>query len=148
MSAAAWLMVRFQAERAPEDLDQAIAVWTGLMETDAGALAAANLGRALLARHALSGDPEDLHDGRELLGMASVGMRRPSGAADVELALKAARLTVPDLDWLVETRCCARRRSPRRPPRASGPTWPPGRTADHRRRPSPRAGSSRRASTR
>jgi len=62
-----------------------------LLETDAGALAAANLGRALLTRHELSGDPEDLDLGRELLGIASVGMRQDHPAlADVQHALRAA----------------------------------------------------------
>ena len=91
MSAAAWLLVRFQTERRREDLDEAISGWTGLLETDAGALAAANLGRALLTRHELSGDPEDLDLGRELLGIASVGMRQDHPALpDVQHALRAA----------------------------------------------------------
>src|SRR3954469_16652042 len=51
MSMAAWSMLRFHAEHAPEDLQEAIAIWTGLMLTDAGTLASANLGRALLLRH-------------------------------------------------------------------------------------------------
>src|SRR3954462_3178816 len=42
MSKAAWLMLRFQSERAVEDLEEAIAIWTDLTLTDAGALAAAN----------------------------------------------------------------------------------------------------------
>ena len=91
MSTAAWRMVRFQAEGGREDLDEAIAVWSGLLESDAGALAAANLGRALLARHDLTGEPADLREGRRLLGMASVEMPRDHPAlADVELALRAA----------------------------------------------------------
>jgi hypothetical protein len=90
MSTAAWLMLRFQAERSAEDLDGAISVWTSLMVTEAGPLAAANLGRALLARHALTGDPGDLRDGRLLLGMASEEMPADHPARrDVELALKS-----------------------------------------------------------
>jgi hypothetical protein len=91
MSSAAWLMLRFHAERDPEDLEEAIAIWTGLATTDAGALAVANLGRALLARHALFGDPQDLHDGRALLGHATEELPADHPArADVELALRAA----------------------------------------------------------
>jgi hypothetical protein len=91
MSTAAWLMLRFQAERSAEDLDGAISIWTALMVTEAGPLAAANLGRALLARHALDGDPGDLRDGRLLLGMASEEMPADHPArADVELALRAS----------------------------------------------------------
>ncbi len=94
MSTAAWLMVRFQAEGRQEDLDEAIAGWSRLLESDAGALAAANLGRALLARHDLTGDPADLHEGRRLLGMASAEMpsdhpalrRRPARVAGRRLA--------------------------------------------------------------
>ncbi len=91
MSTAAWLMLRFHAEQAPEDLEEAIAIWTDLATTDAGALAVANLGRALLARHALFGDQQDLHDGRALLGHATEEMPADHPArADVELALRAA----------------------------------------------------------
>ena len=91
MSEAAWLMLRFHAEHAPDDLDHAIEIWTGLIVTDAGTLAAANLGRALLARHALAGDPDDLHAGRSLLDMATAEMPADHPARpDVELALKAA----------------------------------------------------------
>ena len=91
MSTAAWLMVRFQAEGRQEDLDEAIAGWSGLLESDAGALAAANLGRALLVRHELTGDPTDLGGGRQLLGIASAEMPSDHPAlADVELALRAA----------------------------------------------------------
>jgi hypothetical protein len=91
MSLAAWLMLRFHAEHAPEDLQEAIAIWTGLLVTDAGALAAANLGRALLLRHSLTGDPEDLRDGRLLLGHATEEMPADHPArADVELALRTA----------------------------------------------------------
>jgi hypothetical protein len=92
MSLAALLMTRFRAQRGADDLDRAIFVWTELMETEAGPLAAANLGRALLARHALAGDPEDLHDGRRLLGLATAAMPADHPArADVELAFRAAR---------------------------------------------------------
>jgi hypothetical protein len=91
MSEAAWRMLRFQADGPPEDLDQAIEIWTGLIVTDAGTLAAANLGRALLARHALAGDPDDLHAGRSLLGLATAEMPADHPARpDIELALKAA----------------------------------------------------------
>jgi hypothetical protein len=91
MSLAAWLMLRFQAEHAPEDLQEAIEIWTALMVTDAGALAAANLGRALLLRHSLTGDLEDLRDGRLLLGHATEEMPADHPArADVELALRTA----------------------------------------------------------
>ncbi|WP_028068067.1 hypothetical protein [Solirubrobacter soli] len=91
MSTAAWLMLRFHADRDPADLDEAIAIWTMLLGTDAGALAAANLGRALLARHELSGRPQDLEDGRLLLGHATEEMPADHPArADVELALRAA----------------------------------------------------------
>ena len=91
MSEAAWLMLRFHAEHAPDDLDHAIEIWTGLIVTDAGTLAAANLGRALLARHALAGDPGDLDAGRSLLGLATPEMPGDHRArADVELALQAA----------------------------------------------------------
>jgi len=91
MSTAAWLMLRFQAEHAAEDLDEAIAIWTDLMLTDAGALAAANLGRALLARHELTGDEQDLRDGRLLLGHASEEMPDDHPARpDVVLALRSA----------------------------------------------------------
>jgi hypothetical protein len=91
MSTAAWLMLRFHADHDPADLDEAIGIWTVLLGTDAGALAAANLGRALLARHGLTGEPQDLHDGRLLLGHASEEMPADHPArADVELALRAA----------------------------------------------------------
>jgi hypothetical protein len=91
MSTAAWLMLRFHAERALEDLEEAIEIWTDLATTEAGALAVANLGRALLARHALLGDQQDLHDGRMLLGHATEEMPADHPArADVELALRAA----------------------------------------------------------
>jgi hypothetical protein len=91
MSTAAWLMLRFQAEREPADLDEAIAIWTALLNTDAGTLAAANLGRALLARHELSRDPQDLDDGRLLLGHATEEMPDDHPARpDVELALRTA----------------------------------------------------------
>ena len=94
MSQAACLLVRFQADGRPEDLDGAIAGWTELVDAaDAGvaALAAANLGRALLARYDLAGDPSDREDGRRLLGQATAGMRPDHPARrDVELALRAA----------------------------------------------------------
>jgi hypothetical protein len=94
MSRAACLLVRFQADGQPEDLDGAITGWTELMDDAGGevaALAAAHLGRALLVRHDLAGDPADLHDGRRLLGLASAGMPRDHPARrDVELALRAA----------------------------------------------------------
>ena len=91
MSTAAWLMLRFHAEHAPEDLEEAIAIWAGLMLTDAGALASANLGRALLLRHSLTGDPEDLRDGRQLLGIATAEMPADHPARkDVEFALRDA----------------------------------------------------------
>jgi len=94
MSRAACLLVRFQADGRPEDLDGAIAGWTELMDgaaSEVAALAAANLGRALLVRHDLAGDPADLHDGRRLLGLASAEMPRDHPARrDVELALRAA----------------------------------------------------------
>jgi hypothetical protein len=77
MSAAAWHM-------AAGDLDGAIVEWTELMATEAAPLAAANLGRALLAR----GGPEDLREGRRLLGMATTEMPRDHPArAGVERAL-------------------------------------------------------------
>jgi hypothetical protein len=92
MSLAALLMTRFRAQRGADDLDRAISVWTDLMETEAGPLAAANLGRALLARHALAGDAEDRREGRRLLGMATAAMPADHPArADVELALRTAR---------------------------------------------------------
>src|SRR4051812_13840668 len=91
MSTAAWLMLRFQSERGVEDLEEAISIWTELAGTEAGALAAANLGRALLARHALSGARQDLDDGRLLLGHATEAMPADHPArAGVELALRAA----------------------------------------------------------
>jgi hypothetical protein len=91
MSTAAWLMARYQSGGPPEDLGQAISGWAELVETDAGALAAANLGRAPLARHDRTGDPADLHDGRRVLGMASEQLPRDHPAlADVELALRRA----------------------------------------------------------
>jgi hypothetical protein len=94
MSRAACLLVRFQADGQPEDLDGAITGWTELVDAaDAGvgALAAANLGRALLVRHELAGDPGDLEDGRRLLGQATAEMPRDHPARrDVELALRAA----------------------------------------------------------
>jgi hypothetical protein len=91
MSTAAWLMLRFQSGRAAADLDDAIALWTALLETDAGALAAANLGRALLDRHELGGDEQDLRDGRLLLGLATEEMPGDHPARpDVELALRTA----------------------------------------------------------
>jgi hypothetical protein len=90
MSTAAWLMVRFQTEGRREDLDEAIAGWWGLLESRAGALAAANLGRALLVRHELTGDSADLDGARQLLGMASAEMPSDHPAlADVQLALRA-----------------------------------------------------------
>ena len=76
MSRAACLLVRFQADGQPEDLDEAITGWTELVDAaDAGvaALAAANLGRALLVRHELVGDPEDLRTAAGCSG------RRPPG---------------------------------------------------------------------
>jgi hypothetical protein len=91
MSLAALLMMRFRAEGGADDLDRAISVWTDLMETEAGPLAAANLGRALLARHAADGDPADLREGRRLLGMATAEMPADHPArADIELAYRAA----------------------------------------------------------
>jgi len=91
MSTAAWLMLRFQSERTVDDLEDAISIWTELATTEAGALAAANLGRALLARHELSGDQQDLHDGRLLLGHATEEMPADHPARpEVELALRAA----------------------------------------------------------
>lgn len=94
MSQAACLLVRFQADGRPEDLDGAIAGWTELVDAaDAGvaALAAANLGRALLVRYDLAGDPSDREDGRRLLGQATAEMPRDHPARrDVELALRAA----------------------------------------------------------
>ncbi|MDA0162179.1 hypothetical protein OM076_18045 [Solirubrobacter ginsenosidimutans] len=91
MSLAAMLMMRFRARHGAHDLDRAISVWTGLMDTEAGPLAAANLGRALLARHATTGDIADRREGRRLLGMATAEMPADHPArADVELALRAA----------------------------------------------------------
>jgi hypothetical protein len=91
MSTAATLMLRFQAEQAVEDLEGAIELWTSLIVTEAGPLAAANLGRALLARHALGGDPDDLHDGRLLLDHANEELPADHPARpDVELALRNA----------------------------------------------------------
>ena len=76
MSEAAWLLLRFQSDGRREDLDEAIRIWGDLRDAgaEAGALAAANLGRALLIRHDLTGDPDDLRDGRRLLGLASEQM--------------------------------------------------------------------------
>jgi hypothetical protein len=91
MSTAAWLMVRFQSEGRQEDLDEAIAGWSGLLGSGADALAAANLGRALLDRHELTGDLADLQEGRRLLGMASVELPSDHPALrDVQFALRAA----------------------------------------------------------
>jgi hypothetical protein len=91
MSTAAWLMVRFQSEGRHDDLDEAIAGWSRLLGSDADAPAAANLGRALLARHDLTGDPADLREGRRLLGTASAGLPSDHPAlADVQFALRAA----------------------------------------------------------
>jgi hypothetical protein len=91
MSMAAWLMLRFQAEGRHEDLDEAIAGWSRLLGSDADALAAANLGRALLDRHELTGQIADLHEGRRLLGMASVDLPSDHPALrDVQFALRAA----------------------------------------------------------
>jgi hypothetical protein len=91
MSLAALLMMRFRARRGVDDLDRAISVWTRLMDTEAGPLAAANLGRALLARYSLVGDASDLREGRRLLGMATAAMPADHPArADVELAYRAA----------------------------------------------------------
>jgi hypothetical protein len=91
MSTAAWLMLRFHADADPADLDEAIAIWTALLATDAAPLAAANLGRALLARHELTGSEQDLHDGRLLLGHATEELPADHPArADVELALRTA----------------------------------------------------------
>jgi hypothetical protein len=92
MSLAALLMMRFRAQGAAADLDRAITVWWELMETEARPLAAANLGRALLARHAVAGDADDRDEGRRLLGMATAAMPADHPArADVELAFRAAR---------------------------------------------------------
>jgi hypothetical protein len=92
MSRAALLMLAFRSAGRTEDLDEAIALWAGLQDSgdeDAAALAAANLGRALLARHDVSGDADDLHDGRRLLGLASAEMPRDHPALPaVELALR------------------------------------------------------------
>jgi hypothetical protein len=91
MSTAAWLMLRFQSEGRREDLDEAIAGWSRLLRSDADALAAANLGRALLDRHDLTGGLADLHEGRRLLGMASVELPSDHPALrDVQFALRAA----------------------------------------------------------
>jgi hypothetical protein len=91
MSTAACLLTRFQAQHGAEDLDRAVALLTGLLDTEAGAEAAANLGRALLTRHALGGDPDDLRDGRALLGLATAEMPADHPARrDVELALRSA----------------------------------------------------------
>ena len=87
MSRAACLLARYRAHGGPEDLDGAIAVWATLLDTDARALAAANLGRALLTR----GGADDLPRGRRLLGLASAEMPRDHPARrEVELALRAA----------------------------------------------------------
>jgi hypothetical protein len=91
MSTAAWLMLRFQSERTVDDLEDAISIWTDLATTEAGALAVANLGRALLARHELTGDEQDRRDGRLLLGHASEDMPADHPArADIEFALRNA----------------------------------------------------------
>jgi hypothetical protein len=87
MSRAACLLARHRAHGDPEDLDAAIAVWSTLLDTDARALAAANLGRALLTR----GGADDLPRVRRLLGLASAEMPHDHPARrDVELALRAA----------------------------------------------------------
>ena len=91
MSTAAWLMARYQAGGPDADLDQAISAWAELVERGGGALAAANLGRALLARYERSGDPADLRAGRELLGRVSAQLPHDHPVrADVELALRSA----------------------------------------------------------
>ena len=87
MARAACHLARYRAQGGREDLEAAIAVWSQLLETDARALAAANLGRALLTR----GGADDLPEGRRLLGLASAEI--PPGhpaRRDVELALRAA----------------------------------------------------------
>ena len=92
MSTAAWLMARYQAGGPAEDLDEAIAAWAELVDTDAGALAAANLGRALLARHDAAAIPPICAAGANCWAG-----RRPSFRvtirvrADVELALRSAQ---------------------------------------------------------
>jgi hypothetical protein len=87
MTRAACLLARYRVLGEREDLDGAIAVWTGLLDTEARALAAANLGRALLTR----GGADDLPRGRRLLGQATAAMPRDHPARrDVEMALRAA----------------------------------------------------------
>jgi hypothetical protein len=91
MSTGALLLLRHQSEGSMDDLEAAIEVWTDLLITEAGPLAAANLGRALFARHALTGDPGDLRDSRLLLGMAAEEMPADHPARrEIEFALKAA----------------------------------------------------------
>lgn len=76
ISSASWLMLRFEADHDPADLDQAIAGWLEVHElapanaADRG-VAAANLGRALLIRQGLNGSREDLRVGRAMLLVAS-----------------------------------------------------------------------------
>ncbi|HWK29356.1 MAG TPA: hypothetical protein VNS09_22525 [Solirubrobacter sp.] len=91
MALAAWLVLRYRAEREPADLDAAIALWRELRPTPAGALAAANLGRALLARFSLTGERADLEEAQRLLGVASSEMPRDHPALpDVRLALRTS----------------------------------------------------------
>jgi hypothetical protein len=72
------------------ELDAAIAGWCGLLATDAGPAVAANLGRALLDRHARTGSEADARHGRALLDAAAGGLAPGHPAlAGVRAALAA-----------------------------------------------------------
>jgi hypothetical protein len=98
LSSATWLMLRFETQHDPADLEQAIAAYTELIdayrpkERSAG-VASANLGRALLARRELTGSPHDAQLAREAYGKALSWL--PEG--DPALAVVQQRLT--ELHW-------------------------------------------------
>jgi hypothetical protein len=91
MSAATWLMLRFQhaGDSADlSDLDRAIAEYGEVIGMSPpgsvnAAVAAANLGRALLTRHRIAGSPADLEQAQKLLveAVIKLGPDHPAAAA-------------------------------------------------------------------
>jgi hypothetical protein len=81
MSSATWLMLRFQMGKDRADLDQAIAGYGDVIaisppESVNSAVASANLGRALLMRHRLTGAARDRRRGIEMLSNAALHLPR------------------------------------------------------------------------
>lgn len=102
MSAAAWLMLRYETGKDPQDLDQAITGWMEVrdvspMEAVDRAVAAANLGRALLLRYRTTGSRDDERLGSEMLHTAVRELPRDHPARPIvqqQLAYASLRSTV------------------------------------------------------